>query len=316
MATRVQVRDRRNGRVKVIRQAFKDAEAAAMEAFGLSPAGEGDQNDPDTDLDGGDDDNHIHVHVHTGEGGGSGGSTADDATPGGADPAADPNAGGGASIDERVAALEKGQQQILAVLNDIAGKGKEPPANDPPPAAKTEDEADPDAEGAAAKEDPEDDDKGVKTTDSAALSDSYQGVVALAELLAPGIRVPTFDAAMPRAKTVDRMCQLRRRALDMAYATAEGHELVNSVAGKTKDEDIDIAAMDCKDVAQLFKSSAGAKSLLNNRASVGDGKSPKTEQPPKPSIFGTKDSDRGLPTVKSVGDLNAFYAKFYSRGAA
>lgn len=320
---RVKVIDRRSAKpnkvARAVRAAFKDAEAAAMEAFGLSPAGEGDQNDPDVDPDAeGDDGQHIHVHLHEG---GGGGETTDDVDPD-VDPAADPNAdpnadpGAGKSVEDRVSALEAGQKQIIALLNEIKGKGADPAAADPAAAKTTDADPDPDADPDAADPDPEGDDgKRAKTGDSVALADSYQGVVALAELLAPGIRVKTFDSALPRAKTIDAMCQLRRKALDMAYATEDGHEVVNRMAGKTKDEDLDLGAMDCKAVAVLFKASAGARSLLNNRATVGDGKAKAGEPDNRPSIFGTKDASRG-PAPKSLAELNTFYAKHYGRGAA
>lgn len=111
------------------------------------------------------------------------------------------------------------------------------------------------------------DDKSGKTADSAALATSYASVLAKAEILVPGFRMPTFDAKAKRASTVDAMCSARRKALGLACATADGLALVSSVSGG-KEPDVD--KMDCKGVATLFVAAAGAKALLNNKASTHD----------------------------------------------
>lgn len=115
------------------------------------------------------------------------------------------------------------------------------------------------------KKDKEDDKS--KTTDSAALATSYAQVLAQAEILVPGFRMPTFDAKLKRAATVDAMCSARRKALGLACATADGNALVVAIAGSVNP---DIDKMGCKDVATLFKAAAGAKALLNNRAGTKD----------------------------------------------
>lgn len=313
MGTRVRVHDgKRRPRVSIathVRKAFRDAEAQAMEAFGLSPAGEGDE-DPDMadPTDPGDDDGHTHIHVHVGGEGGAP-AAATDPTKDGGDPipgAGDAPAGG--DLESRVGALEQGMQSIVTLLNEIkeaqGGVAHQPapgvdggaPAADPTKDEIPDELADDEGETTA------------KTTDSAALATSYQETLAACELLVPGFRMATFDAKLDRKKTVDRMCQARRKALDLAYSTADGRELIKSVAA-TKDAEVDLDGMTCKDVAGLFKAATGAKRLITNRSTVGDGKAPETF-----FTLSRKNEPEKAP-IRSVSDLNAYYAKHYGRSA-
>jgi hypothetical protein len=264
-----------------IRKAFKDAENAALEAMGIDPDepdGDEDQDSPAGDP--GNGDTHIHIHQ------------AGDNPP--ADPAPtqdEPGAGG--DMETRMAALEASVAKIVQMLSGQAGG-----------AAPVGDAADP-GEVDLDNDDPAPDTKAVTTVDSAALATSYQETLALAEVLVPGFRMPTFDAAKPRRHTVDTMCAMRRKALSLVYATSAGQQLVNSVAGKTKDAALDLDAMDCKMVAPLFKAAAGAQSLLNNRAATGDA----GRLPADPA----KSKNAGPQTLS---ELNEFNAKYYAQSGA
>ena len=108
--------------------------------------------------------------------------------------------------------------------------------------------------------------KGFKTGDSRAFETNYRAVLADAEVLVPGFRMPTFDARLPRAKTVDMLCKTRRRALDAFMQTNDGVKIVRAIHGRT----VDCASMACADVATLFRSAAAVKKLNNQRASTGD----------------------------------------------
>jgi hypothetical protein len=265
---RVQVAD-------AVRRAFKDAENAAMEAMGIDPGADPDSMEDD-DAGG---DTHIHIHGGGSAGGGDDQVPSVDETPG---------AAGGGSVEDRLSAVEGAINEILTLLK--GGQGGDPaPGQDEMP------------EGL--KDELEDDDKSVKTGDSAALNTSYLTTLALAEVLVPGFRMPTFDAKAKRATTVDMMCSARRKALDTVYATGPGAELVNTVSGKGKDATIDIAGMACDKVAILFKAAAGAQSLLNNRATVGDGKLPR--EPEKLASSGPQ----------SLMELNKFYDTYYANAA-
>lgn len=113
-----------------------------------------------------------------------------------------------------------------------------------------------------AKGDPE---KGT-TGDSRALETGYQELMAQAEILAPGIKVPTFDAAATRATTVDRMCAVRRKALDAFNVDKVGAVLLKGLNGGA---DLDTVSMTCDAVATIFKSASVAKGALNNAAASG-----------------------------------------------
>ena len=287
-----------------VRKAFKDAENAALEAMGIDPSNPEAEGGPET-MEGGGSGGDTHIHIHTA------GETAAavpsedevDPAPGTGDP------GQPGSIEDRVAALEAGLQQILALLQGDAGEGGEA---DPAAGETTEDpeaagdEADPDVVDQPGEEGEADPTKG-KTGDSAALANSYQATLALAEVLVPGFKMPTFDAAAKRATTVDNLCAARRKALDTVYATADGQQLVNTVAGKTGDAALDLGKMKCGEVATLFKAAAGAKSLLNNRAQTGDGKMPHQYREPEAA------NPNAAP--RTVDELNEFYAKYYASAA-
>lgn len=65
--------------------------------------------------------------------------------------------------------------------------------------------------------------------DSVAFEDSFQETVALAEILAPGIRIPAFDGSAKPQKTFDSICKLRRDALTAAYANLPTRGIIESV---------------------------------------------------------------------------------------
>ena len=140
--------------------------------------------------------------------------------------------------------------------------------------------------------------------DSAALASSFQQLVSDAEILLPGYRVPTLDAAMPRAKTVDRMCSLRKQVLDSIYLTPSGKSLVDGVSGET---DLDTSKMTCQAAAVLFRSAASVKRILNNRASTGDAGRLPTATP----------NTTGQAPATSIAALNEANKKFWAarRGA-
>lgn len=63
-----------------------------------------------------------------------------------------------------------------------------------------------------------------RTRDSSGLEDEFADTRARAEILSPGIKLPTFDAARAHQATVDSICALRRRAL--ARVGDEHRELI------------------------------------------------------------------------------------------
>lgn len=180
----------------------------------------------------------VHIHVHTGDAK----PKVDDEPPAGDD---DP-------LAQRVATIETGMSAMQATLAEIAAAVKSPKA------PTTDDGAAAAAAAAAAL---------ATGGDSMALQTSYTELLSQAEIIVPGFRAPTFDAALPRAKTVDSMCQVRRKVLDVAAATKDGAELLGSLTGK---QELNLADMSCVDVATIFRAAATVKAQANNRAATGD----------------------------------------------
>ncbi len=261
------------------RQRVADAEAQleALEAGQGSTADDGEPEDESGAT-------HVHIHVDAGKAHANSpmtGTGVEDEEP------ENMEEGEGAKtmddeVEARFQALEAGHQkineelsQIKDMLTKIAGGGTED--KDPDAGEEEEEEEEGTKDSDESMEEPDKakaktgdsagKGKAGKTKDSAALETSYKAVLAKAEILVPGFRMPTFDAAMTRAKTIDRMCNARRSALTACYATADGATLITSVAGA---KTIDLDSMDCRQVAVVFNAAAGAKALLNNAKQTRD----------------------------------------------
>ena len=105
-----------------------------------------------------------------------------------------------------------------------------------------------------------------KTKDSALLADSYVETISFAEILSPGVAIPTYDAAADARSTYTNICNLRRKSLDMAYATDEGKVIIEGIHGKQ----LDLPKMNCSDVRSLFRSAVTAKRVANNARQTSD----------------------------------------------
>lgn len=274
-----------------IRQAFRDAEAAALEEMtGLGDGPEDEQSDALSDEGGDDKHTHVHVHLNGGPAPSQDTFTQDEPDPGGEEM---PQGGDEQDpVEARFQALEQGHQQILQQLAQLQkmlqGGGEEASPEG------TQDSAEDDMDGELDQSDSGGAPQPGKTQDSAALATGWQELVAQAEILVPGIRVPTFDAAAKRKTTVDSMCQFRRHVLRTLDSGSQGQALLMSVGGA-----YDLGKMDCAQASTLFRAAAGAKSLLNNARGA------------------TKDAGLPAPQVKrtlgigSVADLQAAFQAHY-----
>lgn len=136
-------------------------------------------------------------------------------------------------------------------------------------------------------------DKARKSRDSAYLVDSFQETVALAEIIAPGIRIPTFDAAHDPRKSYDTICNLRRTAFDIGYSQAETRGMIDDLgAGNFR-------TMDCAGLRTAFLAVGAMKKRTNNAARTGD------FRPSAGAVAGTK---------MSIADLNKRNAEHYTGG--
>ena len=137
-------------------------------------------------------------------------------------------------------------------------------------------------------------DKAIKARDSAYLEESFQQTIADAEILAPGIRIPTFDRAATPKDSLTSICKFRRTALDSAMRNAEDRIMIEGLNGGA----VDLDKMTCGAVRQLFRSSVAAKRAANN-ARTGDFRGTAAGTPVKGA-------------VKTPADLNKKMAEFYS----
>lgn len=104
-------------------------------------------------------------------------------------------------------------------------------------------------------------DRAKKAKDSAYLEDSFQDTLALAEILAPGLRFPTFDGKAKPVNTLSQICKIRRKALDQAYAHEPSRRLIEQVHGRRT---FDTSCMSCGAIRTLFKGVAALKKAANN----------------------------------------------------
>lgn len=248
---------------------------------------------------------HDHIHVHlpgaSGEGGGEGGGE-DQATEG--------------QSESRLAALEQSVNEIKEQLTRLAAAEEEEVemenqetgdvaryrirrgdrrARDeelPVPEKAPEMMGETDLPGTSAG-----DRKRVK--DSVYLEPVWQDVVAAAEILSPGIRVPTFDAARHWSLSAKQLCALRRRALDGACASDEGRAVVNGVIGgewKTLGP-----RLMCDSVTVAFNAAHSQMRARNNDRASGSGRAADTRTEAKAG-------------PRSLAELNRINAETYPRG--
>ncbi len=213
--------------VDALRKAFMTRDSEAFEKVASEMTG-------DEGGEGGDGQPQIHIHMP---------GTGVDPKPA-VSPTGDEGAGGGEGdpLKQVLDAIQATNGKIDALADRVTkleGGGTQTGDEDPDP----EDDPNPTMD-----EDP--DPKAAKTGDSAALRDQFQDALSRAEILAPGVRLPTFDAKVARKKTVDAICVLRRRALRAALDN-ENAELVKSVVGGAN-----VASMTCDSVAAFFNAAS------------------------------------------------------------
>lgn len=127
------------------------------------------------------------------------------------------------------------------------------------------------------------------TKDSVLLSDSFQEAVAGAEILMPGMAVPTFDSKALPKKTLDSICGLRRKALELSYATTDGKMTIDALTGGATP---DFKTIDCKAERQLFRAAVALKKAQNN--STQDTK----------TVVVVKDDKNKVQPIRSTAELN------------
>lgn len=109
-------------------------------------------------------------------------------------------------------------------------------------------DADPDADpdDTTTDADPDADPGKSMTADSATFRGEFQDTMSRAEILAPGIKLPTYDKKAAPKKTSDSLCVLRRRAL-RAAGENDNAEIVQSLMAGA-----DLTKMTCDAVKTTF----------------------------------------------------------------
>lgn len=261
--------------------------------------GKGGSNGGTTDDMGG-----THVHIHTG-------SAQDDAekppaaaaaapaAPGGppspASPGGDPGAGAGGGVTlEQLASRIDQLEQAVAILAQGEGGDDDtapgPDENSPGMSGTPPDNKDRATVG---------DRRRATVGDSSSMAMAYQELIARAELLLPGQRYPTFDAAKPAKITADSMCNFRRTTLDSALAKgADAKDAIMAIAGSPKDPSKYLKALSCDAVTVVFN---GASEIVRK---AGMSNNNGGAAPPAGLRFGSGTVSTVQDTVANINRIN------------
>jgi uncharacterized protein len=252
-----------------------------------------DDDEPDAGGEGGE--QHIHIHIPGGDKpNGEGGEAKPNGNGNGGEQKAEtqdqpePNGGGAGEaipeyfkqhVAENNARFDR-VEQALAQLGAGAGAGggngetqDEETANifsKEPDGSSVKDEGEPDENeltkvdqhGEAGRTEPkETTDKlrskgGVKVMDAASLAADFQDTVAKAEIIVPGVKLPTYDAA----NAANATCLLRRRVLARAIRDGDSGGIVQRVMGESPN----LVGMTCDAVKTAFNAVAALASQRNN----------------------------------------------------
>ena len=201
--------------------------------------------------------NGTQIHIH------AGGAPAEKAS---TEDAEDP-------YEKRFKAIEDG---IKSMTDAFAAFGKTKDEETAEAARKkAEDEArekaeDDDAEEMSQEVDDAEREEAIKAKDSAYLLKPFESVKSKADIIAPGVKLPTFDkAAQPKATFKDCICGLRRKALQLGANDAATSKIIDQVRGRATDS-AEFMTMSAKDVRTIFNSVAALKAAQNNGAVTRD----------------------------------------------
>jgi hypothetical protein len=253
---------------------------------------------------GGDQDTHIHLHMN-GKGEEGGGGMATDQGPPMNGNGGDPNggAGGGApdltQLAARIAALEEQVQALMSGDSDEEDVELQDPdtqdarrfkmrrrsalrTGDEGPEVPVPERLGEDMVGETDLPGLEDLKQGstgsdtsdsrrrrvriARTRDSMEQEDLWSDLVASAEIIAPGTRIPTFDARLPMASTAERLCKYRRLVMEKAFKDSDTAQIIHDTVGiQTFDG---IKPLGCDSVKMAFNAVASAMASRNNGRTV------------------------------------------------
>lgn len=141
-------------------------------------------------------------------------------------------------------------------------------------------------------------DKALRTMDSVDMEEGWRDMVALGEIIQPGVKVGTFDARLPALRTAERQCSFRRRVVDWALKDAAvGPEATALLGVRTVD------GMKCDAVKMAFNSLGNVMRASNNAATV------RTQAPPG------RTADNRPPKLPTIAEMNKTAKEFWKQGA-
>lgn len=108
--------------------------------------------------------------------------------------------------------------------------------------------------------------KGAK--DSAYFADNFQATVAMAEIISPGIHLPTFDHAAKPGDTFTQICGLRRKALQLASKDTEMAAVIKKANGDKVLDEKGLRTASCDQIRTLFTAVGEFKKLTNNNGAL------------------------------------------------
>jgi uncharacterized protein len=222
----------------------------------------------------------THMHVHVGGGSGEGGSRSKWTDE---------------KLDEEFGKTNKmvtdNHSAVMKALDDLGKKF----SGD----AETN-EKDKEIEGELKEEAPggTGDDDRKPTRDSKFLAEVFQDTISLAEIIAPGIHVPTFDAASKARDTYASICGLRKRALGFGLNEPATNAMILKANGGREVTVDSLNQMRCPAAKVLFNAVAAMKKEANN--------SVRTET----STARTGDKDA---RVRSIADINKRNTEAWAR---
>ena len=267
-------------RRKLIQAAFATQDKKALdEAMDMPVTDEDEEVKKDTKDESGD----THVHVHMGGveskpgAAGSEGETHDDI--------------GSEEFKAHVAKNDAEHQefrdQLAQLKSQIAAMSGSSPAT---PAADAETAKEEEEMKETVKDEfPEDKkEEAGKARDSIYLGGAFTTTTALAEILVPGIALPTFDRAAKPVATTKAICALRKKTVDLAYHQPATRDIVEELLNGKPISCLN--DMTCMAVKNIFNAAAAIKRRSNNdsgkQTSVNDNSSAQGNH------------------IKSVADLN------------
>jgi hypothetical protein len=107
-------------------------------------------------------------------------------------------------------------------------------------------------------------DRAMKARDSTYLEDAWRQHIAYAEIIVPGARMPTFDAAARPAVTLSKLCGARTALLEHAYTQDKVRAIIDEINGNRM---LDFKRMTCDAARTMISAVAAQVGKMNNAGS-------------------------------------------------